>query len=51
MLSENLMTGKYRDAGKFARYILVDEIVSADLDLNGANNYADLRILVESWLQ
>jgi hypothetical protein len=50
MLSENLMTGKYRDAGKFARYILVDEIFSADLDGNGANNYADLGILFEHWL-
>jgi len=50
MLSENLMTGKYKDAGKFASYILVDETVSADLDGNGAKNYADLGILVESWL-
>jgi len=50
MLSENLMTGKYRDAGKFARYILVDEIFSADLDGNGVVNFADLGILVENWL-
>ena len=51
MLSENLMTGKYNDAGKFAQYILVDEILSADLDGNGVMNYNDLRILIESWLE
>ncbi|MBW8041858.1 MAG: hypothetical protein FVQ85_17920 [Planctomycetes bacterium] len=50
MLSENLMMGKYKDAGKFAKYILVDEIFSTDLDGNGANNNADLGILFESWL-
>ncbi|MHC4095446.1 MAG: right-handed parallel beta-helix repeat-containing protein [Planctomycetota bacterium] len=50
MLSENLMTGKYKDAGKFGKYILVDRIFSADLDGNGSNNYADLVILFESWL-
>jgi hypothetical protein len=49
MLSENLMTYKYNDASRFAKYILVDEIFSADLDGNGANNYADLGILFESW--
>jgi hypothetical protein len=49
MLSENLMMGKYNDAGKFAKYILVDDIFSVDLDRNGANNYADLGILFENW--
>jgi hypothetical protein len=50
MLSENLMMGKYNDAGKFGKYILVDKIFSADMDGNGANNYADLGIFFESWM-
>jgi hypothetical protein len=50
MLSENLMMGKYNDAGKFGKYILVDKIFSVDLDGNGENNYADLGIFCESWL-
>jgi hypothetical protein len=50
MLSENLMMYKYNDAGKFAKYILVDKIFSADLDGNGTNNYADLRVWAVSWL-
>jgi hypothetical protein len=50
MLSENLMMGKFNDAGKFGKYILVDEFFSTDLDGNGENNYADLGILFESWL-
>jgi len=49
MLSENLMTGKHKDAGKFAKYLLVDEIFSVDLDGNGVVNYADLEILFENW--
>jgi hypothetical protein len=57
MLSENLMTGKYLDAGQFARYMLVEEAGGppcfervGDLDGNCAVNWADLAILVESWL-
>ena len=57
MLSENLMTGKYDDADKFARYMLVEEVGGppcfvrvGDLDGNCAVNWADLGILVESWL-
>ncbi|MHC4110088.1 MAG: LamG domain-containing protein [Planctomycetota bacterium] len=50
MLSENMMTGKSGDADQFARYMLVDEIFSVDLDGNGVVNYADLGILFENWL-
>lgn len=50
MLSENLMARKSNHADKFARYMLVDEIFSVDLDGTGANNYADLGILFENWL-
>jgi hypothetical protein len=50
MLSDNLMTGKHKDAGKFAKYLLADEIFSTDLDINGENNYVDLGILFEHWL-
>jgi hypothetical protein len=50
MLSENLMTYKYNDASRFAKYLLVDKIFPADMDGNGANNYADLGIFFDSWL-
>jgi hypothetical protein len=57
MLSENLMTGKYLDADKFARYMLAEEVGGppcfervGDLDGNCAVNWADLAILIDSWL-
>jgi hypothetical protein len=57
MLSENLMTGKYNNADKFARYVLIDESEGpfcdeplCDLDGNGVCNFADLWILLEQWL-
>jgi len=50
MLSENLMTGKFNDAGKFAKYMLVDEIFSIDLDGNGVIDYGDVRVLADNWL-
>lgn len=57
MLSENLMTGKSLDAGKFARYVLVDAEVGeeridvADLNRDGFVGVGDLLLFAENWLK
>ncbi len=59
MLSENMMAGKYLDAGQFARYILVEDLdtpicydfdLLSDLNVDCVIDFADLAILVEGWL-
>jgi hypothetical protein len=57
MLSENLMMGKFNDADKFARYMLVEEAggppcfeLVADVDGNCVINWADLAVLADNWL-
>jgi hypothetical protein len=58
MISENQMTGKYNNADRIARYMLVGESGGPpcleqrvfDLDGNCVTSFADLWILVEQWL-
>lgn len=56
MLSENLMTGKSEDAGKFAKYTLIKDISSQEMmtaqDLNRdfLVNIEDFAILAMEWL-
>jgi hypothetical protein len=57
MLSENMMPAKFNNADNIAMYMLAEESGGppcfervADLDGNCAVNWADLAILVDSWL-